>query len=519
MEKYIEFLNSNENNDNRLKYIQNKLDEFLNQKYLNYYLLSNYSPTRIVQMKLFAVYSLELMSEYFVNLEEKVTYEKFIKEIINVPFYHNHSVFLNKVNLQMEKINDKLTLEFYRSRFLKLYSSRNMYFLFYFVYLTNLNSKTKKKFTLSKLLEEQMNEFLTSELSFDDDEYNYQDLNFERDICENFSEKETKNQISEIKSFLKKNTPKTIYEYLNKHIVGQDEAKRDVSTFIYMYLTKIAYPELNLQKHNFIMIGPSGCGKTEIMRCLKNFLPIKLIIYDVSSLTSAGYKGDNKENILKQFLELEEDIGIVFLDEFDKICMTESEKNFNYSVQGQLLSMIEGSEILIESEFEDVIIDTSNLLFIAGGAFEDLQNKKCKQTVGFNSSICSLSQNNNEKTITIEDLLKYGLRTELAGRFQGLVQLHKLTKQELEILTRKILKEYEDLLGIHIKLSDKLLKEKFIENKLGCRYIRYELNKWMKNIIFEELSNKKDYQTLYLDINENQVFYKKIKKTKIKETT
>lgn len=518
MEKYIEILKSNENNDNRLKYIQEKLDEFLNQKYLNYYLLTNYSPTRIIQMKLFAVYSLELISEYLLNLKEEITYEKFIKEVINVPFYHNHSIFLNKVNLQIEKIKDKLTLEFYKSRFLKLYSSKNMYFLFYFIYLTNLNSKTNKKFNLSKLLEEQMNEFLINELindEFDD----YENPNFEEDICENVSKKELKNQILEIKTFLKQNTPKTIYEYLNKHIVGQDKAKRDVSTFIYMYLTKIAYPELQLQKHNFIMIGPSGCGKTEIMRCLKKFLPVKLIIYDVSSLTSAGYKGDNKENILKQFLELEDEFGIVFLDEFDKICMTESEKNFNYSVQGQLLSMIEGTEMLIESEFEDVIIDTSNLLFIAGGAFEDLQNKKIKQAVGFNSSIDSQCENNNEKTITIDDLLKYGLRTELAGRFQALIQLHKLTKQELEILTKKILKEYENLLGISIKLSDKLLKEKFIENKLGCRYIRYELNKWMKDIIFEELSNKKDYQLLYLDINENKVFYKKLKNSKIKETT
>ena len=188
----------------------------------------------------------------------------------------------------------------------------------------------------------------------------YVDENYAEDPNTNMLDMSREEITKNVERFLKTNSPQTIYEHLCKHIVGQDSAKRQISIGIYYYLQKIVNPALVDTNNNMLMVGPSGCGKTEIIRVLQKFLPIPVIIYDVSSLTNAGYKGDNKDNILRPLVGTE-GVALVFLDEFDKICapnITSTGTNFSYETQGQILSMIEGNTIPIDDG--EAYINTRN---------------------------------------------------------------------------------------------------------------------------------------------------------------
>ena len=254
------------------------------------------------------------------------------------------------------------------------------------------------------------------------------------------------------------------------------------------------------------MTGPSGCGKTEMIRTLKKLLPIPVVIYDVSALTDAGYKGDNRENLLRSFLGTSKPKGIVFLDEFDKLCGSNAER-FSQSVQGQLLSIVEGTELTIEEGMESFCIDTSDLLFIAGGAFEFL--RKETKNIGFWKT--------NEKDgrtfygSFITEWITNGIGWKIFFCCSFLPSIYQRTSTGIQ----KNLKEYEVILGVPITISDRLLTVAFSDSKTGCRWIRYQFDQWLKDVIFTLASKPHDMKAIRLVCKNGtcQVQYERKKET------
>lgn len=296
--------------------------------------------------------------------------------------------------------------------------------------------------------------------------------------------------IKKVETFLKTNTPKTIYDHLCQYIVGQEQAKRQISIGVYYYLQKLVTPNLVDTNSNMLMVGPSGCGKTEIIRVLQSFLPIPVIIYDVASLTSAGYKGDNKDNILRP-LSNTDGVALVFLDEFDKICtpnITSTGTNFSYETQGQILSMIEGNTIPIDDG--SAYINTRNTMFIAGGAYEGMEIEAKKKfekqkTIGFSTKTEVVDENSRDYKVAITDVIKYGLRVELAGRFSTVVTLYPLTDEELHGVVMKYISYYEKIIGKHIEFDKDELNKEIKTNTLGCRHIKQIIYDILTNALFD----------------------------------
>ena len=318
-------------------------------------------------------------------------------------------------------------------------------------------------------------------------------LSYERPL--NDAEKQNietqQNFHKDIEDFLNKNTPKTICEYLNQYIIGQDDAKKQISINVYYYLKRIIDPNVKMTtNNNILMVGPSGCGKTEIIRTLKNFLPIPVIIYDVSSLTSSGYKGDNKDNILRPLIDTN-GIALVFLDEFDKICspsITANGTNFSYETQGQLLSMIEGNMIPIDDGA--AYINTENTFFIAGGAFENMKiaSKKsdAPKMIGFGmSSKIEEKSSENDYKVAITDVIKYGLRPELAGRFSAVITLYPLTDEQLHGIVTNYVSQFEKMINKKILFDKNELNSEIKTNILGCRHIKQIINDILKDALFQ----------------------------------
>lgn len=318
-------------------------------------------------------------------------------------------------------------------------------------------------------------------------------LSYERPLndVEKQSIESQKTFLNDISDFLKDNTPKTICEYLDKYIIGQDDAKKQISISIYYYLKRIVDPNVKMTtNNNILMVGPSGCGKTEIIRTLKNFLPVPVIIYDVSSLTSSGYKGDNKDNILRPLIDTN-GIALVFLDEFDKICspsITANGTNFSYETQGQLLSMIEGNMIPIDDGA--AYINTENTFFIAGGAFEGMKiaSKKsdAPKMIGFGSipKTEGVSDKNDYK-VAITDVIKYGLRPELAGRFSSIITLYPLSDEQLHGIVSNYVSQFENLIGKKVSFDKNEINSEIKTNVLGCRHIKQIINDILKDALFQ----------------------------------
>ena len=318
-------------------------------------------------------------------------------------------------------------------------------------------------------------------------------LSYERPLSElERQELESKQDfVKDIEVFLNNNTPKTICEYLDKYIVGQDDAKKQISINVYYYLKRIANPDIKMTtNNNILMVGPSGCGKTEIIRTLKNFLPIPVIIYDVSSLTSSGYKGDNKDNILRPLVDTD-GVALVFLDEFDKICspsITSNGINFSYETQGQLLSMIEGNTIPIDDGA--AYVNTENTFFIAGGAFENMKiaSKKsdAPKMIGFgNSQKEEKKQEPNDYKVAITDVIKYGLRPELAGRFSSVITLYPLSDEQLHGIVTNYISQFEKMINKKVTVDKNDLNSEIKTNVLGCRHIKQIINDILKDALFQ----------------------------------
>lgn len=324
------------------------------------------------------------------------------------------------------------------------------------------------------------------------------------------------NYVAQMDKVLK---PHEIKAELDKYVVGQEEAKRLLSVAVYNhYKRNNVKSKINIQKSNIIMIGPTGSGKTYIIQTLAKILDVPLVIADATSLTQAGYVGEDVESLLeKLIIKARGDIrkaerGIVYIDEIDKIASydTDSHKRSRdvsgQGVQESLLKIIEDSEVHLQMGSHPVfkqriVIDTKNILFICGGAFvglEDIVKKRItgkSKPVGFAVDRSVTSITDEEKEITHQDLIDFGFIPEFVGRFPILVTLNPLGKEDMiNILTKTkdaILKQYQELFkmdGVKLKFHKNAIEyiaEEALKKKIGARGLKGIIEKKMYDLMFE----------------------------------
>ena len=315
-------------------------------------------------------------------------------------------------------------------------------------------------------------------------------------------------------------TPRQIKEHLDQYVVGQDDAKVTLSVAVYNHYKRVRQnkkSDVEIQKSNILMIGSTGSGKTYLAQTLAKFIGVPFAIADATTLTEAGYVGDDVENVLVRLLEAADgdsklaEQGIVYIDETDKISRKGENTSITRDVSGEgvqqaLLKIIEGTVSRVpvgggrkHPNAECVNIDTSNILFICGGAFDGLEKIISKGTdskpIGFNADIQSVEKKDFDYSeVQQHDLVKYGLMPELIGRLPIVTALQPLSEEDLiKILTEPknaLTKQYQELLAMdNVKLefdNDALKKiaELAIQKNIGARGLRSIIEKATKKIMY-----------------------------------
>jgi ATP-dependent Clp protease ATP-binding subunit ClpX len=304
--------------------------------------------------------------------------------------------------------------------------------------------------------------------------------------------------------------PRAIKEHLDQYVIGQDHAKMVLSVAIANHYKRIANADVNIEieKANILMLGPTGSGKTLLARTVARYLDVPFVIADATSLTEAGYVGDDVESLITRlYTAAGSDVsktqrGIVFIDEIDKISRRSESASITRDVSGEgvqqaLLKLVEGTKCRITPQGgrkhpsgETVEIDTANILFIAGGAFVGLDNivkGRIKGTsIGFNAKV-SNDKNTHLDQTTPEDLIKFGMIPEFVGRFPSWVALEELTKEDLLRILQEVkhsyVSQYKWLFQkdqVELKFSTdslELIAERTIANKTGARGLHSELER------------------------------------------
>jgi ATP-dependent Clp protease ATP-binding subunit ClpX len=327
--------------------------------------------------------------------------------------------------------------------------------------------------------------------------------------------------------------PKDITEYLDQYVIGQSQAKIVLGVAVVNHYKRIKRTDTDVQKANILMLGPTGTGKTLLARTVARYLNVPFVVADATCLTEAGYVGDDVESMITRlYTAADGDVercqrGIVFLDEIDKISRKSESSTVTKDVSGEgvqqaLLKLIEGTKCRVPAQgtkktnsSETVEIDTTNILFIAGGAFVGMntiiQRRTQGTAMGFGARLSSVIEN---EPVTPDDLVKYGMIPEFVGRFSSYVTLQDLDKAQLvSILTQikgNFVKQYQWLFeedGVELQFDAEsldLIAERTLTTKTGARGLHNELERILLPHMFD-LPRYQKNNILQVTINKTQV--------------
>ena len=339
--------------------------------------------------------------------------------------------------------------------------------------------------------------------------------------------------------------PKQIKAFLDQYVIGQDRAKKLLSVAVYNHYKRLIHnlvepsdDGVELEKSNILMVGPTGTGKTLLAKTIAKMLYVPFTIVDATVLTEAGYVGEDVESILSRLLQeadydvRQAEMGIVFIDEIDKIARKSDNASITRDVSGEgvqqaMLKLLEGNVVNVppqggrkHPEQEFIHVNTQNILFICGGAFEGIERRIAQrlntQVIGFNvKSKKQVDKDNLLQYVEAQDLRGYGLIPEIIGRLPVITWLDQLDRDSLKrILTEPknaILRQYERLFeidGMKLEIEDgvlDLIVDTAIENKLGARGLRSICERVLNDAMFEAPSSRRKTFRLTLDYAKQRI--------------